>query len=342
MDSGPESPREDRWRRWQHAAVRDLAWVLASPPLLAPTCQDSPANHSKIRWLGTAWSDLAYAASEEWLAELDRHPGPLLASLACRPDRRLGSYFENLLSFWLSWPANPLYRLLGHGLPVRVDNRTLGELDFLVEDRSSGEIQHWEVAVKFYLGIRAGREHENWIGPGLRDRLDLKVKHLSAHQLALAATSAGARLIREMGLAPPLPVCLLKGRLFYPPEADWHTWAPAAASADHPTAWWMAQADFLARYGGTRLRWIRLPKEHWLTPVQADAAGNVPIGDGQSTSAFIETLEQSADNRAIAVVGLLCNTEGRYQEATRGFVTPPQWPNAEEPQLPDSTLKGGS
>lgn len=315
--------------------MRDLAWVLASPPLLAPVSR-SP---QKIRWLNTAWADRAWCCSETWLAALDHDPAPLLEALARDSDHRLGSYFESLLAFWLAWPGNPLYRLIAHGLAIRSSGRTLGELDFLVEDRQSGEIQHWEVAVKFYLGIREGRGHENWIGPGMRDRLDLKVSHLVEHQLRLASTPVAAQLIRDMGLAPPVPVCLLKGRLFYPPHADWNTWAPAGASPGHPSGWWMHQADFLAHYGNSGLCWIRLPKEHWLTPVQNavnTTAQNdidptalhrsVPISDAESTADFVETLHQSVDNRAIAVIGLLADAQQNYQEITRGFVTPPLWP----------------
>lgn len=342
---------EQRWRQWQHAVVRDMAWVLASPPLLAPVSLPP----KKVRWLDTAWADQAYLLSETWLAGLDRNPAPLLQVLAQDNDHRLGSYFESLLAFWLSWPANPLYRLIAHGLAIRNDNRTLGELDFLVEDRHSGEIQHWEVAVKFYLGIRAGRAQKNWIGPGMRDRLDLKVRHLLDHQLPLASTPVAAQLIRDMGLAPPVAVCLLKGRLFYPPEVDRKIWAPTSASPHHPSGWWMPQADFLKRYGDSTLRWIRLPKENWMTPVQTDATAaqlyqlaknpTVSISDALNARDFVESLRQSPDNRAIAVIGLLpdANRGGHgnhtqdpntqvadvlnHQESTRGFITPPLWPN---------------
>lgn len=329
-DTGRKNPivemdqsHEQRWRHWQHAVVRDMAWVLASPPLLAPV--------NRVRWLDTAWADRAWLSSEQWLAGLDHHPAPLLQALARDSDHRLGSYFESLLAFWLAWPGNPLYRLIAHGVAIRANNRTLGELDFLVEDRQSGEIQHWEVAVKFYLGIRAGRGHENWIGPGLRDRLDLKVNHLLQHQLRLTAAPDAMVLLREMKLPPPTPVCLLKGRLFYPPQVDWQTWAPKAASPNHPTGWWMPQVDFLQRHASSELRWIRLPREHWLTPIQADAAGtslhqSVPISDAQSATDFVETLQQSADNRAIAVIGLCDDGTRNSHEVTRGFVTPPLWP----------------
>jgi hypothetical protein len=334
--AGP-APQEAAWRRWRHPVVRDLAWVLASPPLLQP-------RDSGLRWLNTAWGERAFRASADWLAALDRHPAPLHEVLAKRPGR-LGTYFETLLLFWLSWPGNPLYRLVGHNIPVRTRTRTLGELDFLVEERQSGALQHWEVAVKFYLGVAPGGAHHDWIGPGLRDRLDLKVERLLQHQLGLTSRPEALGLLRHMGLPLPAPVCLLKGRLFYPPAARPADWAPAGAAPGHQTGWWMPQAAFLEQHGNAALRWIRLPKEHWLTPVDLTGDtpdpnghvphgqvpdrhvpnGHVPIGDPMTANRLLEALQAANDNRAAAVVGLL---DG--QEVTRGFITPAGWPSTPE------------
>lgn len=304
----------EHWQRWSHPVVRDLAWVLASPPLLNMRVPG-------VRWLNTAWCERAYQASRHWLEALDRDPSLLIAMLAQRGDPRLGSYFEALLAFWLMWEDNPLYRLVGRNLAVRAKNITLGELDFLVEERQSGELQHWEVAVKFYLGVAPGGELAHWVGPGLKDRLDMKVKRLLEHQLALSHTPEGRGLIRHLGLAVPQPVCLLKGRLFYPPDTG-AEWQPHCAAPGHLTGWWMSQVDFLARYTRENLHWIRLPKEHWLTEV----APPVRIGDVQTAEQLVETLVQTADNRAAAVIGLSRDDESQFHEVTRGFVTPADWP----------------
>jgi len=304
------------WQTYETQVVRDLAWALASPPLLASVRSQTPAGQ-RVRWLNQAWSERAMAASSDWLKALDRHPAPLLHALADR-DSRLGRYFENLLAFWLSWPGNPLYRLVGQSLPIRSKNRIVGELDFLVEDRQSGELQHWEVAVKFYLGIRPGGDWQHWVGPALADRLDLKINRFLMHQLALPDTPEGREFFHHQGLPAPAPVCLLKGRLFYPGNAVLADWAPVAACPDHLTGWWLPQADFLTCYADEPLHWILLPKAHWLTTVDS----RVRIGDPLSAPALIEQLRQSADNRAIAIIGL----DHHNNEVTRGFITPPGWP----------------
>ena len=148
--------------------VKDLAWALLAPPLLAP-------RNCSAHWLGPAWCEHAWRDYYPRLLELDANPLPLQAYINDRKDHRLGSYFESLLEFWLADPANNLYRLIASHIAIRDGQQTLGELDFLVQDKASGQFQHWEVAVKFYLGIQAGGNYEYWVGPGLGGRLDLKV-----------------------------------------------------------------------------------------------------------------------------------------------------------------------
>lgn len=310
---------DPRWQRWRHPLVRDLAWVLASPPLLA-------APTGEAYWMDAAWGDRAFTASADWLATLDHDPA-LLAPVLARRQGRLGSYFEGLLTCWLAWPGNPLYRLHRQGLPVRDGKRTVGEMDFLVEDRASGELQHWEVAVKFYLGIATGGAHAHWIGPGQRDRLDIKVEHLLRHQLALSRSLHGEQALSEAGLGRPRPACLLRGRLFYPSEVDHSQWQPHHAAPGHLSGWWMPLTAFADTAQDPGIRWIRLPREHWLAPVApgSDACA-VPIGDPLTAPQLVEAIRAATDNRATAVVGL---AQGR--EVTRGFITSDSWPRNPDP-----------
>lgn len=296
--------------RWQHPLVRDLAWALLSPPLLR-------SRDRQIRWLDLVWSQRAYRSFETRLQELDADPSPLAASLQARHDHRLGSHFEGLLAFWLADPANSLYRLHAAGIPIRQNQQTLGELDFVVEDLASGRMQHWEVAVKFYLGIRPGGDHSAWIGPGLRDRLDLKVDHLLDHQLPLSHHPAARQALNELGISEWDSICLLKGRLFYPGDATPADWQPQAACPEHWRGWWLSATDFLRDFGNLGLQWCLLPKAHWLTPLTPD----VRIGELYTASTLLESVGPNFDNRAIAVVGLRDGAE-----VERGFITPPSWP----------------
>ena len=44
------------------------------------------------------------------------------------------------------------YQLLGHSIQKIAGAITLGELDFLLLNKQTQEIEHWEVALKYYLG----------------------------------------------------------------------------------------------------------------------------------------------------------------------------------------------
>lgn len=300
------------WLRWRHQAVRDLAWAMASPPLL------TPVNESAC-WPGNDWCQQVWHDSRDWLSELDRDPAPLLQVLSARRDPRLGSYFEGLLAFWLASPANRRYRLIAGNLPVRAHRQTLGELDFLVEDRLQGEIQHWEVAVKFYLGVAADSgDAAGWIGPGQRDCLARKREHLTGQQLGLTREPAGQALLQDLGLPPATPVCLLKGRLFYPAAAGRETGLPPAdANPLHLRGWWQHADDFASDPHRSALRWLKLPKPNWLTPVPDPDI----LAAALTREQLLELLAREAVPRAIAVIGV---QDGR--EVTRGFVAPAGWP----------------
>jgi hypothetical protein len=307
---------------YRQPLVRDMAWALRASPLLAPRSND-------VQWLGPGWCERAWRDYRPRLEALDADPAALQTHLAGQRDKRLGSHFESLLAFWLADPANSLYRLVASHIPIRDGNRTLGELDFLVQDKASGRFQHWEVAVKFYLGVKAGGDYHHWVGPGLGDRLDLKVSHLLQHQLSLTGHPAARAALETLGVSHCTSACLLKGRLFYPLDVEQLAWQPMAACPRHETGWWLPAGDFPARFDAAALDWLPLPREHWLTPLVAGSGSGVSIGDTSSAADLLERMTPDFDNRAIAVVGL---RDG--QEVTRGFVTPFGWPGITDKKSP--------
>lgn len=300
------------WLRWRHREVRDLAWVIGSPPLL--TQPGWPDSGDCRHWL---------SCSQDWLATLDADPAALLGFLAEARDHRLGHAVERLLCFWLSWPDNPCYRLVAHQVAIREDGRTLGELDFVVRSMATGQLEHWEIAVKFFLGIAPGGRLRDWVGPGLRDRLDLKVARLLTHQLPLARTPRARAVLAGLpgadGDGLSASRALVKGCLFYPLDADLPSWQPHGTASDHLHGWWATQADFLRRFAETGLAWSLLPKAHWLTPL---TAGEAP--DDQRWMSPAELIARLSDGSQRAVMAVIGCRDGR--EVTRGFVAPAGWP----------------
>jgi len=220
---------------FQNPHVRDLAWAVSSPPLLL---QDG----GECSWYTNDWYRRAGDESAELIQQADRHPQRLEAMLAGRSDRRLGSYFETLWAYWLS--VNTRFELIGRNLQVIEQGRTLGELDFIVRDRAEDKCLHWEVAVKFYLGLGDTALQRNWLGPGKRDRLDLKVSHLLNRQSKLGTHPQVREWCDNRGIRLDASAVILKGRLFYPMHSHGPDVFPPNANPRHLRSRWFTLSQF--------------------------------------------------------------------------------------------------
>lgn len=237
----------------EDAIARELNWLLTSDPLWssAPDHDCVPLNNI----CKGSVEEIAKNLSNEWTW----YGAP----------KRLGRRFESLLTAMLE--QSDACKLLKHGLVVRDNKQTIGEIDYLVELPDS--ILHLEVAIKFYAGIGKPGDPANrqfWIGPSCRDRLDLKVNHLLNHQLKLCSTAFGQQALRMSGL--PLPqssLGLIYGYLIQPwqqinevPQqtkqvhrAFWTTHSEALVAMKH-----------LSRPYSTSYGWTLLERPQWIAP----------------------------------------------------------------------------
>ena len=62
------------WQRWTHRVVRDLAWVIASPPLVT-------GSFGGVIWWDESFVLAEYKACLPTLEKLDKDPTPLLGYL---------------------------------------------------------------------------------------------------------------------------------------------------------------------------------------------------------------------------------------------------------------------
>src|SRR5690554_7458300 len=101
------------------------------------------------------------------------------ARLAQPAERRLGHYFERLyevlLKDLLGW------ELLLKNQQIKADNRTIGELDFVVRNRQTGCLEHHEIAIKYYLGVNEDETGTRWYGPNAKDRDRKSTRLNSSH-----------------------------------------------------------------------------------------------------------------------------------------------------------------
>ncbi|WMC11990.1 DUF1853 family protein [Oceanimonas pelagia] len=188
--------------RLTHNEVRDLAWAIGSPSLL-PGLEQAPDDQ---------WYSQLLEEYRPRLLALDREPAVLLRY--CGNCRRLGQYFEALWHFFLL--DHPRFQVLGYNRQQVVAGRTLGAFDLLLWDHRHRRIEHWELAVKFYLITDIQAPHDSALGINPCDRLRRKLDHMQQHQLRLSRQPAVRRALTAEGLMPDHTRLVLKGRLFYP------------------------------------------------------------------------------------------------------------------------------
>ena len=168
------------------AIERELRWLLEARPIWSSGMDSDCVPLIKI--CNGSVTEIAENLANEWAW----HGAP----------RRLGRRFESLLTALLEQTER--VKLLGHGIIIKNQKQTIGELDYLIE--LPGRVLHLEVAVKFYAGIGTPIERTKksaWVGPSCQDRLDLKINHLKTRQLTMSQTPLGLQSIADEGLAKP-------------------------------------------------------------------------------------------------------------------------------------------
>jgi hypothetical protein len=274
----------------------DADWAIRSKPLLHTLDSRFPA----AQWyaeLPLANFDISWPAPDDW----NRF--------------RLGIQFERL---WQTAIAHMTgYRLLASNLPVRGQGRTLGEFDLIVD--CNDRTEHWELAVKFYLGRGELAHPGNWFGPNPEDNLGGKLNRLLDHQLQLANLPEAATLLDSMNIKPVTQAaCLVKGRLFYPWQdfVDGKKLFPTCVNEEHLSGWWITLADFTRLFSNTRTRWVYLEKALWLSPIAN--SDNLPLLDSAQA---LDLFRTSLGTQVVHVA--MVDSQG--QEISRGFVVSQDW-----------------
>ncbi|OMH32689.1 DUF1853 family protein [Motiliproteus sp. MSK22-1] len=292
---------------YQSPAVRDLAWSLLSPQL----CLLTPPGQQRI------WGDEAVIP---FLNELDKQPEQLESYLERFSPRRLGIYFELLLTFYLEHCSEVAQ--IQPALRVQSPQRTIGEFDLLYRPKGSGSYTHLEVCVKFYLSPESGKNANQWLGLNRSDCLANKVTKMRDHQLKLADHPEAKKVLMKNGICVDRKLAIFRGRLFYYRLSDDspQEQCPGIIETSHLTGWWLRQDDFLTmELAETRYR--LLDRMQWLTTqpvVKADAVN-------EETLACQEVI-QRLDKRPL-MLARLQKTECGWVEKDRGVVVPRSWHN---------------
>ena len=252
----------------------------------------------------------------ETLRIWDREPTLLPGALAETPPRRLGFYFErlyeSLLTDLLGW------EILLKNQQVQAQGRTVGELDFVVLNKSDNQIEHHEIAVKFYLGVPDQDGPDRWHGPNAKDRLDLKTTRLLDHQSQLTHRPEARHLLAQHGIKDPLVSrVFMPGYLFYPDARAADISVPPTTPANHLRGTWY----YATQLGQTDIaRCVPLHKPHWIGPWTQDTEP-----DAAASQAALLAVTRHKVPTLFAEMGQEQKL-GIWAEQRRFFVVPDTWP----------------
>lgn len=292
--------------------MRDMLWAVASPPLMSQ-------QSSACSWPQDYWFRQAAEASLSWMQQVDRDPQELEALLAQQKDRRLGKYFETLWYYWLHHQSR--YEVVENNVQINIDGETLGEIDFIVFDKLEKKTLHWELAVKFYLGVDDTRDMANWHGPNLRDRLDIKVGHLLNRQSVLAEDKRVTQWLKQQGIYVDHCAVILKGRLYFPWRIKLAGYSleamlPLKCSRNLLHGWWLKESEFDDAFDDQE-HFLPLINEGWLERISTQSTNNVYAKRG-----IFEAVSGKEIRFPLHVQ--LCNP--RY-DWDRVFITGQKWPH---------------
>ena len=217
------------WEAYKRPYVRDLAYVLACPNVLTEWLDFAPhQNNPTIAVHSASFWQMQFEAYRERLNELDSTNAyqELTRYLLKRPSpNRLGFHLEGLLSFWLedgfARKLHP-YETLANNVQLFNGKQTTGELDLILYNHKDKLTEHWELAIKFFMGS-APFEPINWVGINSNDNLQRKMTHMQTKQFGSIWVSTEkhgqVKIDKRYGV--------IKGRFFLPINTkgfDYPTW----------------------------------------------------------------------------------------------------------------------
>ena len=245
------------WLSFKQPIVRQLAFSLASPNIIKSIPQQLDRVHAFDLHDDAFWIE-QFQRYQARLDTLDQDPTELLNFLSQLKSTRLGLRFEHLLWFWLLDENYHHFKLIGHSIQIIEDKNTLGELDFLIFNQQSLAIEHWEVAIKFYLAEN-DLSLEHWYGLNRTDTLYRKLNHFSQKQFQFESALQHQIQTRYV---------VLKGQLYLPDlPADHRQQQHLSLAA------WINPTRRIGTWGSQILpQYYRLERQEWICPHQSQSS----------------------------------------------------------------------
>ncbi|MCU7940481.1 MAG: DUF1853 family protein [gamma proteobacterium symbiont of Bathyaustriella thionipta] len=260
------------YSQYKDPQVRALVWSLLSPGLVNESGH-YPACVSR------QWCHEIYDIIQTFLQQLDNDPTELRQWLEQFKSWRLGIRFEAYWAFIFEQLTKQkvILSYISHTqVQEQINNgpfkHTLGEMDFVYQDKNE-QLNHLEIASKFYLLKPDEFGFERLIGPNGGDWYERKLEHLFKKQLPLSNRSEAKEILAEnFNLNVENVNCqhqgIIKGMIFLPVtgEGRLNDNEMKCLDPDCLMGTWGTINNWYLSDPGEVGRWVMLDKLSWLEP----------------------------------------------------------------------------
>jgi len=216
----------------------------------------------------------------------------------------LGKYAESLLNIYFKNCKE--FELLANNIQLIKENKTIGEIDFLLKDLIKEEYIHLEFALKYYLKVKWNGQL-TFLGPNVNDQLRKKKEKLLGQQSRLLNRHQNL-LDADFQKINFQPKIWMKGVRFYPFNIS--------EKYSHTKAWWLNFEDIDKLQKRDTFFEVVSQKKDWIFPYFREKEV-----DFNSLKTKAEHYFQQKKN-ALMVVRKESN-----KVIDRGFIMRKKWPN---------------
>lgn len=172
----------------------------------------------------------------------------------------LGKRMEAFFHYYIQHFSD--YHILAHNVQIQGTSATAGEIDFLLEQKSTAEVIHIELVYKVYLYQPCIQDElDRWIGPNKQDTLVRKLNRLQKHQLPMLQATPTKTLLENLGISKKTirQYVSFKAQLFLPKNFEN---AIPLINRSCIMGFWIKHEEFTAEQYG-EFSFFSPPKQDW-------------------------------------------------------------------------------
>ncbi|MCK5907305.1 MAG: DUF1853 family protein, partial [Flavobacteriales bacterium] len=261
--------------------------------------------------LPNSFLEIDNSVLDAWLLRLDKDPKELITFTEKRYSYRLGRYFENLLLFYFNF--HPNIEVIEFGKQIFSGKRTIGEMDFILKNISTGQIVHLETALKYFAKEKDRTNFHSYICPNGSRTFGEKIDKIFSKQLKITETPEAMEFLKSIDVYPVKSFHFIKGTLFYhPDEAD--AVINERLNPLHLKGWWIYYKEIESLSNNSKYKLVH--KLKWLSP-------EIEINDDKLLSKTQLLVELNQHFEIISQGQMIVeyyDVNGVWVEKSRGFV----------------------